>query len=83
MIRGVGLRRASPHGGTVLWLREKVRGPLSVPGTAGASLRGGPESAWRRDRGAVWFGVPLGLQGAPLLLGATGYRYSQVIKSIN
>jgi len=63
----------------VLQVKEGAWGPLSVPREAGAPLWGGPKMG---DGGVIWLGVPLGLQ-EPLLLGVTGYRYSQVIKSIN
>lgn len=66
----------------MLRFREGAWEPLSVPWTAGPSLWGGPESALGEM--GEWSGLAshFGLQ-EPLLLGVTGYCYSQVIKSIN
>lgn len=77
--RGWGEEGLTPWGSDAAVQGGGLGTPL-VPWIAGASLRGGPEGAFGGDGGALWLGVPLGLQES---LGATGYRYSQVIKSIN
>lgn len=56
-------------------------GPFCAVGSRGFAP-GWSRKLFRGDGGEVWLGVPLGLQ-EPLLPGVTGYRYSQVIKSIN
>lgn len=60
---------------------EGLGAPLRASGSRGFAP-GWSRKRFGGDGGVVCPGVPLGLQES-LFLGVTGYRYSQVIKSIN
>lgn len=72
---------AHPRGETCCRTGRGPGGPFCAVGSRGFAP-GWSRKRFRGDGGEVWLGVPLGLQ-EPLLPGVTGYRYSQVIKSIN